>query len=71
MRPELNGAARMLKDAGADRFSLLKMLRELDREQIENFSRIYQRHSVAAGRHVDETRFLERCLHHKRFSADL
>jgi len=69
--PELYGAARMLKDAGTDRFAVPKMLRELDPEQVENFSRIYQRQSVAVARHVDEVRFLERFLHHKEFSTAL
>ncbi len=67
--PALYGAARMLKDAGTDRFAIPKMLRELDPEQVENFSRIYQRHAVAVARHADEARFLERFLHHKGFGA--
>ena len=67
----LYGAARMLKDAGTDRFSIPKMLRELEPDQIENFSRIYQRHAVAVARHVDEVRFLERFLFQKTFSAAL
>jgi hypothetical protein len=65
------GAARMLKDAGTDRFTVPKMLRELDPGQVENFSRIYQRHAVAVARHVDELRFLERFLFQKAFSAAL
>jgi hypothetical protein len=65
------GAARMLKDAGTDRFTVPKMLRELDPEQVENFSRIYQRHAVAVARHVDELRFLERFLFRKDYSAAL
>ena len=67
----LYGAARMLKDAGTDRFTIPKMLRELEPDQIENFSRIYQRHAVAVARHVDEVRFLERFLFQKTFSAAL
>ncbi len=67
----LYGAARMLKDAGTDRFTVPRMLRELDTAQVENFSRIYQRHAVAVARHADEVRFLERFLFHKSFSAAL
>jgi hypothetical protein len=67
----LYGAARMIKDAGTDRFTLPKQLKEFDPDQIENFSRIYQRHAVAVARHVDEVRFLERFLFHQTFSAEL
>jgi hypothetical protein len=67
----LYGAARMLKDAGTDRFTIPKQLKEFDPDQIENFSRIYQRHSIAVARHVDEVRFLERFLRQKHWSAQL
>src|SRR4026208_2478029 len=67
----LYGAARMLKDAGTDRFTIPKQLKEFDPDQIENFSRIYQRHAIAVARHVDEVRFLERFLHQKHWSAEL
>jgi hypothetical protein len=59
----------MLKDAGTDRFTVPRMLRELDPEQVENFTRIYQRHATAVARQVDDLRFLERFLRHKDFSA--
>lgn len=65
------GAARMLKDAGTDRFNVPKMLRELDPDQIANFSRIYQRHQVALTRHVDELRYLEERLFQHGFSDRL
>ncbi len=68
---KLYGAARMLKDAGTDRFTIPKQLKEFDPDQIENFSRIYQRHAIAVARHVDELRFLERFLHHRHWSAVL
>jgi hypothetical protein len=67
----LYGAARMLKDAGTDRFTIPKQLQDFDPDQIENFSRIYQRHSVVVARHVDEIRFLERFLRQKHWSAAL
>jgi hypothetical protein len=59
----------MLKEAGTDRFTVPKMLREIDPDQVENFSRIYQSHAVAVARQVDDVRFLERFLHHKSFSG--
>src|SRR5436190_13958414 len=68
---KLYGAARMLKDAGTDRFTIPKQLKEFDPDQIENFSRIYQRHSVAVARHVDEVRFLERFLYGRGWRAAL
>lgn len=67
----LFGAARMLKEAGTDRFSIPQKLLEFDGEQIENFSRIYQRHAIAVARHVDEVRFLEGFLHQRHWSAEL
>ncbi len=67
----LYGAARMLKEAGTDRFTIPKQLKEFDPDQVENFVRIYQRHSVAVARHVDEVRFLERFLRNKTFSTAL
>ena len=67
----LYGAARMLKDAGTDRFTVPKQLKDFDPDQVENFSRIYQRHSTAVARHVDELRFLERFLRQTHWSAAL
>jgi hypothetical protein len=67
----LYGAARMLKDAGTDRFTIPKQLHDFDPDQIENFSRIYQRHSITVARHVEELRFLERFLRQKHWSSAL
>lgn len=56
------GAARMLKDAGVDRFSIARRLTELaaqDVEQLDNLSRLYQRHAALLARHVDALRFVE------------
>ncbi len=64
----LFGAARMLKDAGVDRFGVPRMLVDLDRQQIENFINIYNRHAAAMTRHVDHMRFLERFLQRKDWS---
>ncbi|MEP6534777.1 MAG: zinc ribbon domain-containing protein [Bryobacteraceae bacterium] len=65
------GAARMLKDAGSDRFTIPKMLLELDPEQIDNFTQIYQRHAAVMQRHVDHLRFLETFLYQRHWSEDL
>src|ERR1043165_7058304 len=67
----LYGAARMLKDAGTDRFTVPKLLQEFDPEQVENFTRIYQVQAAIVARHVDDVRLLERHLHHRGFSAAL
>lgn len=61
----------MLKDAGVDRFGVPKMLAELDPEQIENFTNIYQRHASVLTRHVDHLVFLESFLQHKNWSDSL
>jgi hypothetical protein len=67
----LFGAARMLKDAGVDRFGVPKMLADLDPDQIENFTNIYQRHAAVMNRHVDHVRFLESFLQHTNWSEVL
>jgi hypothetical protein len=61
----------MLKNAGVDRFSVPKMLIELDPEQVDNFTNIYQRHAAALTRHVDHLVFLESFLQHKNWSDAL
>ena len=63
----LYGAARMLKDAGVDRFTIPKQLATLDPEQIANFTRIYQRHALVVARHVEQLTFVQRLLpqHHR------
>ncbi len=64
----LYGPARMLKDAGVDRFTLPKMLREMDPEQVENFDRIYQRQAAIVARHADDAAFLQRYLFSKHWA---
>lgn len=68
---ELYGAARMLKDAGTDRFTVPKLLLELDPDQIENFGRIYQRQAAMVARHVDDLLFLERFTSLRGFASSL
>src|SRR5579872_3681646 len=67
----LFGAARMLKDAGVDRFAVPRMLAELDPDQIENYLNIYQRHASVMVRHVEDVRFLESFLEHQLWSDAL
>lgn len=67
----LYGAARMLRDAGTDRFTIPKLIVDLDPEQIDNFTRIYQRHAATMHRHVDQVRFLEDFLHQHHWSEAL
>src|SRR5262249_16409436 len=67
----LYGAARMLRDAGTDRFTVPKMLAELDPEQVDSFIRIYQRHAATMHRHVDHIRFLQNFLQQRHWSEDL
>ncbi len=50
----LFGAARMLKDAGVDRFSIARQLAEMDPEQVDTFSSIYAQHAAVMYRHVDQ-----------------
>jgi hypothetical protein len=67
----LFAAARMLKDAGTDRFTVPKMLQELPPDQVENFTYIYQRHGIVLARHIDDLIFLEKYLHQQQWSIDL
>ncbi len=67
----LFGAARMLKDAGVDRFTIPKQLATLDPEQIANFSRIYQRHAIVVARHVEQLTFVQRFLRQHHWAAQL
>jgi len=65
------GAARMLKDAGCDRFTVPRQLTELDPDQVENFTRMYQEHAAVAAHHVEQAAFLEQYLEQKHWSAAL
>src|SRR5215510_7808189 len=67
----LYGAARMLREAGTDRFTIPKMLAELDPEQVDNFTHIYQRHAAAMRRHVEHVSFLENFLEQRAWSDAL
>jgi len=56
------GAARMLKDAGVDRFSLGARLRELDPEQVATLQRRYDEQRAIVMRRVDEAWLCEQQL---------
>jgi hypothetical protein len=65
------GAARMLKNAGVDRFSIARKLGEMDPEQVENLSRIYAAQLAVVIRRCEETRLCETYLLHKNYSIRL
>ncbi len=67
----LYGAARMLKSAGVDRFSLAGKLRELDPEQVRNLSRIYESQLAVVLRRCEEARLCETYLLQKTHSRRL
>lgn len=60
--PETFGAARMLKDAGVDRFTIGNRLRELDPEQVATLQRRYDEQRAIVMRRVDEAWWCEQQL---------
>ena len=71
IEPAAFGAARMLKDAGVDRFSIRTRLSSMEPAQRDNLTRIYQRHATVAGRLVDDVHRMESALHHRGFAVAL
>ncbi|VAW62066.1 hypothetical protein MNBD_GAMMA10-2962, partial [hydrothermal vent metagenome] len=69
------GAARMLKHAGVDQFTLAQRLAELDPEQVVHFQRLYQKHWAVALDRVSELRlceaFLLQPVHAEKLEHDL
>jgi hypothetical protein len=61
----------MLKSAGVDRFSIAARLHELDQEQVENLSRLYNNQLAIVLRRCDEARFCETFLLQKTHSLRL
>jgi hypothetical protein len=53
------GAARWLKHLGTDQFVLPDRLAAMDPEQIEHFTRLYQRHAIVVERHVQDIAYAE------------
>jgi hypothetical protein len=56
---EQYGAARWLKHGGADQFVIPERLAAMDPEQVAHFTRLYQRHTIVAERHLDDLAFAE------------
>lgn len=56
---EQYGAARWLKHLGTDQFALPERLTALDPEQVEHFTRLYQRHAMVVERHVQDIAYAE------------
>jgi hypothetical protein len=53
------GAARWLKHLGTDQFVLPERLATMDPEQVEHFTRFYQRHAMVVERHVQDLAYTE------------
>jgi len=69
--PDLFGAARMLKDAGVDRFSIPPRLAEMDAEQVDTFTSIYQQHAGVMWRHLDDLATVQQHLVQRHWAAKL
>ncbi len=67
----LYGAARILKSAGVDRFSLAQRLREMGEEQQANLARIYDAQRAIVLRRVDEARLCEKYLLQRGYADGL
>ena len=57
-------AARMLKHAGVDQFSIIERLTSLEPDHREHLTRMYQRQAALVARHVDDLAFVETYLRH-------
>jgi hypothetical protein len=71
VEPDQYGAARILKSAGVDRFSLVQRLRELDPERVLDLARIYNGQLAVVSRRVEEVRLCEEYLLQRGFSRRL
>lgn len=56
------GAARMLKRAGVDQFSLPKKIQELEAEQLDHFERLYQKSYAVMLQRIEEVRLCQKYL---------
>ena len=56
---EQYGAARWLKSLGTDQFALPDRLAAMDPEQVEHFTRLYQRQAIVVERHVGDLAYAE------------
>lgn len=65
------GSARMLKNSGVDQFMLAERVRALDKDQLENFERIYQKHLSLLLQLVKEVEDCEKYLVQKNHHQNL
>ena len=59
---ELFAAARMVRDAGTDRFSVRRVLADLGPDRVADLTRIFQRHAAVLAAHVDALSIVEQSL---------
>jgi hypothetical protein len=69
--PAMFAPARMLKDAGTDRFTIPKLLREFDADRLETFRAIYQSQAAIAMAHVADLAYIETFLYQNVWSPEL
>jgi hypothetical protein len=68
---ELYAAARMLKAAGVDQFSIGERLAVLDGDHVAHLTRMYQRQAALVARRVDELSWVEGFLLGRKWSGEL
>ena len=71
MTDELYGAGRMLKNAGVDQFAIPERLAAMDQDQIDHFTRMYQRQAIVVARHIDDMSLVERFLRQSGWAEQL
>ncbi len=59
---ELFAAARMVRDAGTDRFSIRRVLADLGADRVADLTRAFQRHAAVLAAHVDALTIVEQAL---------
>lgn len=69
--PDLFGVARMLKDAGTDRFTIPKLIGEFDQGRIDTFRSLYQAQAAIVEAHAMDLRRVESHLMQSHWSAAL
>ncbi|BDC53073.1 hypothetical protein F183_A53880 [Bryobacterales bacterium F-183] len=69
--PELFGVARMLKDAGTDRFTIPKLIGEFDEGRIATFRSLYLAQAAVVEAHVADLRRVESHLLQQHWSGEL
>ncbi|MEW6744636.1 MAG: hypothetical protein AB1486_17920 [Planctomycetota bacterium] len=63
------GAARMLKEAGVDRFSMAERIRGLDADRLRDLERAYEAQLALAMRHVEQAEFCETYLLQRGYAS--